>query len=593
MKFSDISMDMIDFTPDGFIKIGDDRFILTSAESLGNLRKQLIGTIGKRLAMGVLMRYGYASGYRDALDLKKKYDWDSEEDWMKAGPMLHSIEGVARVRTKKLTFDREAGLFYMEGIWTDSYEALEHKKYFGESDEPVCWTLMGYASGYCSAFLGHEAICLERSCEAMGDNICSFTVKTRDQWGSEADEIIEALKPTTIGEDLSYMEKLIRDKTAALEEYSKGLEAMVQNRTRELTREKELARSIIETSNVFIVATDVRGRITLFNRGAQMISGYDKDEVLGKDFYELFHPAEPSKKREEYVELMIKNAYPRTVDEPIKIKNDGERTISWTETALRNEYGSVIGVIRFGMDVTLRKQLEKELIESRNEAELYLDLLAHDVNNMNQVSLGNLEMTEIKLQDASEDIIGPIRQAIDAIAKSSSLIDNVKKLQRIKYFEEAFSRVDLNDAILESIKYYKKIANKKVEINYEPAPGSYILATPLIGEIFANLLDNSVKYSRDEVTIWIRVEKIKSGKKDCYRIIYEDDGTGIDDDFKKRLFYIFKRGSRKGLGLHIVKNLVEKYGGEIRVDDRVPGDYKKGAKFLITLPAADQNKLRH
>jgi signal transduction histidine kinase len=79
---------------------------------------------------------------------------------------------------------------------------------------------------------------------------------------------------------------------------------------------------------------------------------------------------------------------------------------------------------------------------------------------------------------------------------------------------------------------------------------------------------------------------------DYYRVVVEDNGPGISDNIKSRLFTRFSRGDTKtrgrGLGLFLVKSLVEDYHGKVWVEDRVPGDYTKGARFVVMLPAVDK-----
>ncbi len=80
------------------------------------------------------------------------------------------------------------------------------------------------------------------------------------------------------------------------------------------------------------------------------------------------------------------------------------------------------------------------------------------------------------------------------------------------------------------------------------------------------------------------------GRKKYYRVTVEDNGPGIPDELKNRLFMRFQgdqaKAIGKGLGLYLVRTLVHDFRGTIRVEDRVPGDYKKGAKFVVLLPAA-------
>jgi signal transduction histidine kinase len=76
------------------------------------------------------------------------------------------------------------------------------------------------------------------------------------------------------------------------------------------------------------------------------------------------------------------------------------------------------------------------------------------------------------------------------------------------------------------------------------------------------------------------------------RVMVEDNGPGISDDFKGRIFRRMLKGATNakgmGLGLYLVKSLVESYGGRVWVEDRVLGDYTKGAKFVVLLPVAEK-----
>ena len=117
------------------------------------------------------------------------------------------------------------------------------------------------------------------------------------------------------------------------------------------------------------------------------------------------------------------------------------------------------------------------------------------------------------------------------------------------------------------------------------------MLSPLLKEVFRNLIDNSIKYSGNEVTIDINAtEEIRDGKK-YYVITVADNGFGIPEDVKPNLFARFQRGTTKahgkGLGLYIVRTLVEMFGGSVKLENRVAGDYSKGTRFIVTLPASE------
>jgi len=200
----------------GVISLNDMRMVLISTEAFGFLRRDLINTLGEGITRGILIRYGYQFGYSDAIRLAKKFDWDTDLDRISAGPIMHMLEGVARVDVKLIKFDRGKGSFTMEGVWLNSFEAEQHLKHFGKGESPVCWTLIGYASGYATAFFGKSIVCLEIECMGKGDERCYWVMKPADAWGDKAKEIMNFLKSVDIKGRLDLLEQIVDEKTKAL-----------------------------------------------------------------------------------------------------------------------------------------------------------------------------------------------------------------------------------------------------------------------------------------------------------------------------------------------------------------------------------------
>jgi len=116
-------------------------------------------------------------------------------------------------------------------------------------------------------------------------------------------------------------------------------------------------------------------------------------------------------------------------------------------------------------------------------------------------------------------------------------------------------------------------------------------ANPLIKEVFINLVDNAVKHSRDPVRIGIAMSRVNRNGRQYNRVAIEDNGPGIPDERKDEVFHRLKRGQTKarvlGLGLYIVKTLVDSFDGIVEVEDRVEGDYTQGSRFVVILPCAE------
>jgi signal transduction histidine kinase len=177
---------------------------------------------------------------------------------------------------------------------------------------------------------------------------------------------------------------------------------------------------------------------------------------------------------------------------------------------------------------------------------------------------------------------------------SSNLINNVQKLQRARTETLQTGVVDLGNTLAELVNQYSHIPGRDVRIVFKQAGQCPVLANELIKDIFSNLLWNAIKHSDPDkpLAIGLRIDEEMRGGKKYYMVSVEDNGPGIKDELKERLFSRFSRGETKakgsGLGLYLVKTLVDSFHGRIWVEDSVPGDHTKGAKFIVTLPAAAQ-----
>ena len=186
MRASDLDLrELLEFLPKGgVIRFAGDRAVLLNTVALGLLRRELVETLGVVTARGVLTRFGYTHGWRTAETLRKAFDWESDHEWQLAGGRLHQLQGF-------LTYEPvprasgEAPRHFAQSIWRDSYEAEEHLLQLGPSDEPVCWTLCGFASGYLSCCHGRRIYCIEEKCRARGDAFCLMAGRTEEEWGDD------------------------------------------------------------------------------------------------------------------------------------------------------------------------------------------------------------------------------------------------------------------------------------------------------------------------------------------------------------------------------------------------------------------------
>lgn len=196
-------------------QITHNRSIIVDTHAFGSFRKDLIHYIGLERANGFLFRYGWNLGKHDAKDCIEMGQYESIEELIEYGPILHSMKGYVKSITTKLEITKTNGIesLHMESIWKDSYEAAEHLDKIGISAFPVCLTLAGYASGFVSEVFGQKVIFKEISCIATGGSECYAIGKSEHLWGDEINAELYYLDETPIVEELeSTYEKLLSER---------------------------------------------------------------------------------------------------------------------------------------------------------------------------------------------------------------------------------------------------------------------------------------------------------------------------------------------------------------------------------------------
>jgi signal transduction histidine kinase len=211
---------------------------------------------------------------------------------------------------------------------------------------------------------------------------------------------------------------------------------------------------------------------------------------------------------------------------------------------------------------------------------------------MHQIIVGQLQLAQ-EIIDMDGKLGREDKEMIDTslrtLQRSARLIENVRNLQRLRADNVKLERIDLGEVLDEAVKGYTGIPGRDISINYNSVHGFFIIANPLIKDIFNNLLDNAVKHCNDPVNINVVVNAVNDNGCRLYEVAVEDNGHGIPDDKKAVIFDRLKRGDTKargtGLGLYIVKKLAEGFCGSVRVEDRVPGDHTKGTRFILSIPS--------
>jgi DNA-binding NtrC family response regulator len=218
MRLADLNLrELLHSDPEGgVLRFANERVLLLDAVAMGVLRRELIETLGLSGARALLTRFGYAHGWRTADTLRTALPWESEDEWRRAGGRLHTLQGLVRVEApaEASVSPKPIG----DSIWQDSYEAEQHLLQIGRADEPVCWTLTGFASGYLSRAYGRDIYCIEERCRGKGDAVCRLIGRPLEEWG-------DTITPHLIYYQKDCLDATLAQVTAELKRTEKRLRA--------------------------------------------------------------------------------------------------------------------------------------------------------------------------------------------------------------------------------------------------------------------------------------------------------------------------------------------------------------------------------
>lgn len=336
---------------------------------------------------------------------------------------------------------------------------------------------------------------------------------------------------------------------------------------------------------------DATDRVTLCNLPAASLIGMTPETVVGQPLATLLRNDE----REAVNHLTERAAqHPgRSMSAGLQFSprgGEGERIpVEVGIIFLDTEKGGAVAVTL--VDARAKRTAIAAAREARSDADFYLDLVTHDLSNFNQGALGYLELIDLNKEASMDRVRAFEGKALRQIRASSRLIENVKLLSVIREARDDMEPVDAMHALHDAIDHTVfSWTEKEVEVRLVPMTAAYtVRADPWLRDLFTHLLENSVKFSAEKrVEVAVSVAEGEGGRTLVFRIV--DKGRGISPSereiildrlaSKKRDFQAY----RSGIGLFIVKTILDRYGGRLWIEERVPGDHAKGSVFCVELP---------
>ncbi|CAN5487227.1 response regulator [soil metagenome] len=353
--------------------------------------------------------------------------------------------------------------------------------------------------------------------------------------------------------------------------------------------------AIIESSDDAIISKTLEGIVTSWNSGAERIFGYAPHEMIGQAINKII----PPDRQHEEPNILARLRAGDRIDhfETVRMTKDGRLIdVSVTISPLRDAKGRMIGASKIARDITLQRQVQRELAAAKESAEQasrakdeFLSVLSHELRTPLTPVLTAISYIEMTGQAPAElrEQIAMIRRNVETEARLVDDLLDVTHIARGK-MDLHFEVVDAHAAIRNAAALFQSeidakglaitLALRAREFTVWADPGRF-------GQMFLNLLSNAVKFTPANGSISVTSSNDSPG-----RIVIEvvDTGIGIDADVLPKLFDAFEQGDATvtrrfgglGLGLSIVRSLAEKHGGTIEATSIGKG---RGAKFVLTM----------
>ncbi|MBI5489397.1 MAG: PAS domain-containing protein [Deltaproteobacteria bacterium] len=358
----------------------------------------------------------------------------------------------------------------------------------------------------------------------------------------------------------------------------------------QLLETRKRLQDIMDNSPVIIVTTDIDGRVQSFNRGAERSLGYAAEEVVGRSDEPLY--ADPAS-RAEFLRMVRAGKSVQDDSGEMRRKDGTLLPVSVTMSALRDAEGTLIGTVAMNKDISQRKALMAQVLQSERMAAVgrVAAGVAHEINNPLAVIGEIAGYLDSVAADAPADA-ATMTEVRGGLPKILRQVERVREITRrlLSFARKTEARIeaaDVNaslDEILPFLEKEARLAQATIHRQYGTGLPRVAVEEMQLQEVFINLISNAIHALGKRGgggNVWLTTSV--DGEK--VTVSVRDDGPGIDESVRDRLFEPFvttkPTGQGTGLGLSICYGIVKRYDGEIRVFSEAG----EGAVFEVVLPA--------
>ncbi|HOH06997.1 MAG TPA: ATP-binding protein [bacterium] len=363
---------------------------------------------------------------------------------------------------------------------------------------------------------------------------------------------------------------------------ARQLRAEQERRLLEITQEKSRIRTIINSIADGIVVLNQDEEVVLFNPQFPRLLELDKELVIGRSIREVL----PEPYQELIADIFRQKDSLQALQQEFIIHPPAKLVVMANTTTIRDDQNRLIGYVSVLRDISELKQLE--LLKSQ-----FVNMAAHELKAPLTAIQGFLEMVVDKtLGDEPETYDNYLRRSLERSKTLITLINDLLNISRIQAgkIRREIERLDLSQQAHSAADFFaNEIEKHELTLETEFADGLVIDADrEEIQRLLTNLISNAIKYNRPQGSVTLRTSR----EKGYARLDVSDTGIGMKPEEKERLFEEFFRAKNPhtrsitgtGLGLTLVKKIVDSYAGRIEAES----EYEKGTTFTLYLPLAER-----
>jgi len=334
--------------------------------------------------------------------------------------------------------------------------------------------------------------------------------------------------------------------------------------------EQKKCEQYLNIANVIFVALDTNGNIILINKKGLDTLGYSRQDIIGKNWFTSCIPEPERPHMDSLFSKMLSGDIANTeyFENAIKTRTGTLRTIAWHNAISYDEAGKISGTISSGIDITDQKQVEGLLRFLNKKLLTISSATRHDINNKLTILSGYMQLIKLEAPGTKIEDYTVIMEK--AVADISKLLKFTKEYEKIGSEPPVWQ--NLHDVVKKSV---GDSAPPSFTIRNDTA-GVEIQADRLLGRVFANLIENTLRHGEKATDIHAWYEE--QGEE--LHIFIEDNGVGIPLNLKEKIF-LRASGKNIGFGLFFAREILSVT--DIQVSEK--GEPGKGARFEICVPS--------